>query len=452
MEETMIKQHQQQKQTMLDDERDNRNSQNTDDHHHHDHHHHNDDTKDDRFLPLTRADSEEFFLPFDYEEEITVIREEEEPSPSSAVVATAATKINDQQQQQPPAVDQKIQQPPPSPSSPRQRAVSLLESFFMGELSSSSSSSTSPHIAANNSPVSAIEIDRALTWEQKLLQQPLQPLKRSDSSIHGNESLSSVLEEEPAKVDDGSSLNTDPPPPHHHHHNNTFTRLNKFDRTTSLPLDLSWTSSPSRSVMMNNGTNHPITRRSSLKKVSSYGLIPPNPKASLSSSPLSSSTNSLLKRNVSFGSMRIREYNVALSDHPSCSYGPPVQLSWDYQEKDEVPVDSYEEARKGNRRRGHHLLLSFYERHVLLIKEAGYSKREIKETMKEVERVKRERMVTDLFLPASPLDETMEHVMDTVKKFFHRPKQDDDYHDHVHHHLASSSSSSPRPLLREGVV
>ena len=62
----------------------------------------------------------------------------------------------------------------------------------------------------------------------------------------------------------------------------------------------------------------------------------------------------------------------------------------------------------------------------MLIKQAGYSKREIKETMKEVERVKRERQVTDLFLAASPIDETMEHVMDTVKQFFRREPHGDE--------------------------
>jgi hypothetical protein len=38
--------------------------------------------------------------------------------------------------------------------------------------------------------------------------------------------------------------------------------------------------------------------------------------------------------------------------------------------------------------------------------------------MKEVERVKRERMMTDLFLPASPFDETMENIINTVKNMF----------------------------------
>lgn len=147
-------------------------------------------------------------------------------------------------------------------------------------------------------------------------------------------------------------------------------------------------------------------RRSALKKTSSYGNPP-----SISPSPQE------LKRTVGFGTMQIRQYNVALSDHPFCSSGPPIQLSWEYKEQESVPVASYEEARETTnpRRRGSELLLSLYERHVLLVRQAGYSKQEIKQTMKEVERVKRERMTTDLFLPTQCLNETVEEVVKAVK-------------------------------------
>jgi hypothetical protein len=92
-------------------------------------------------------------------------------------------------------------------------------------------------------------------------------------------------------------------------------------------------------------------------------------------------------------------------------------LSWDYQNEEDIPLDSYEESREP-RREVRELVLSFYDRHFLLLIQAGYSKKEVKEAMKEVERVKRERLVTDMFLPASPLDKTMEHVIETVKKYF----------------------------------
>lgn len=176
-----------------------------------------------------------------------------------------------------------------------------------------------------------------------------------------------------------------------------FALLCKGDRSNSLPR------SHSTSFKV-------LTRKPSLKKISSIGRLSNHESADG------------LKQSVSFGNLKIREYNVALSNHPSCSYGPPVQLSWDYREKEVVPLDSYEESREPRREAGD-LVLSYYDRRFMLLKQAGCSKTEVKASMKEVERVKRGRMITDLFLPASPLDETMEHVIDTAKYYF--KKQED---------------------------
>jgi hypothetical protein len=139
--------------------------------------------------------------------------------------------------------------------------------------------------------------------------------------------------------------------------------------------------------------------------------------SSLYSQANSDSTTSL-KRNVSFSSLEVREYNIALSDHPSCSYGPPIQLGWDYRQKEAVQVEDYEETRSQQPRRGRHeLVLSYNVRRHLLLKRAGYSDQDLEEAISEVDRVKRGRTVTQTFLVASKLDETMEQVLDHVKAF-----------------------------------
>jgi hypothetical protein len=139
--------------------------------------------------------------------------------------------------------------------------------------------------------------------------------------------------------------------------------------------------------------------------------------SSLYSQANSDSTTSL-KRNVSFSSLEVREYNIALSDHPSCSYGPPIQLGWDYRQKEAVQVEDYEETRSQQPRRGRHeLVLSYNVRRHLLLKRAGYSDQDLEEAISEVDRVKRGRTVTQAFLVASKLDETMEQVLDHVKAF-----------------------------------
>jgi hypothetical protein len=135
------------------------------------------------------------------------------------------------------------------------------------------------------------------------------------------------------------------------------------------------------------------------------------------------SSNSSLcssNRNVSFTEISVREYDVELSDHPSCSFGPPIQLGWEYEEKEKIPVEDYEGSRSP-RREVHELVLSYNARRRLL-KQSGYKKKEILAVEKEVDRIKRERLVTEFFLPYSAIDETIEKVFVGVKQLF-RPKQ-----------------------------
>jgi hypothetical protein len=186
----------------------------------------------------------------------------------------------------------------------------------------------------------------------------------------------------------------------------SFQKLQHKDRADSMPLE-------------------GLTRKSSMKKISSIGGKLYQSHSSLGCS----SSNNGMKREISFGNLEIRQYDVALSDHPSCSYGPPVQLSWEYQRENVVvlPVDSYELTRSPRRDRGD-LVLSYNDRRHMLLKQAGYSKKEVKQAMKEVDRVKRERLVTDMLLPASILDEAVEASVDYVKQFFlpspqHPPQQ-----------------------------
>jgi hypothetical protein len=167
-----------------------------------------------------------------------------------------------------------------------------------------------------------------------------------------------------------------------------FTRLSQSARAQSLPV------CPAGS----------LPRKGSLKRISSM------------CSQTNSESSSSLKRTVSFSSLEVREYNIALSDHPSCSYGPPIQLGWDYRQKKAVQVEDYEEVKLQQPRRSRHdMVLSYNVRRYLLLKRAGYSSQDLEKAMSEVDRVKRERVMTGMFLPASKLDETMEYVFDRVK-------------------------------------
>ena len=182
-----------------------------------------------------------------------------------------------------------------------------------------------------------------------------------------------------------------------------FTPLKESGRRVSMPTSL-----PSSR----------LPRKPSLKRISSFKSIG----SVKSDKSTSSAKEEGIKPSVSFTNLEIREYDMTLGDNPSCSYGPPVSLGWDYRDAEVVPVEKYERARakKCPRRSTRQLVLSHNVRKYLLLKTAGYSKAELREAMKEVERIKNQRAITDLLLPASKLDEVMEGVLDHVKLMFQK--------------------------------
>jgi len=188
-----------------------------------------------------------------------------------------------------------------------------------------------------------------------------------------------------------------------------FSKLVSGDRANSMPLY----SAP-------NGLNA-LPRKPSLKRVSSFASSNSGSGRQQQTRQRVSSSNSL-KRNVSFTKLEIREYSIALSDHPSCSYGPPIQLGWEYCDRKAVELDEYERQRSP-RRNMDQMVLSYNVRRYLLLKRAGYSKKELLEAMKEVDRVKRDRTVTDMLLPVSKIDEALEEAMTNLKGIFFPPRQ-----------------------------
>ena len=121
------------------------------------------------------------------------------------------------------------------------------------------------------------------------------------------------------------------------------------------------------------------------------------------------SSNSL-RRNVSFGRLETREFSIALSDHPSCSYGPPIQLGWEYRDRVAVPLESVVQSPK---RTGPNVL-SYHVRRKLLLKQ--YQPEELVKAMNEVERVKRERHLTGWSVMA--VDEALENMREAVQRVF----------------------------------
>mmetsp|Transcript_8881 Transcript_8881/g.20550 ORF Transcript_8881/g.20550 Transcript_8881/m.20550 type:complete len:248 (-) Transcript_8881:101-844(-) len=121
------------------------------------------------------------------------------------------------------------------------------------------------------------------------------------------------------------------------------------------------------------------------------------------------------KVSVTFKDIEIREYNQTVGDHPNVSYGPPISLDWDYEEKGTVDLDAYEEGR-GNRRSLREMMLNYYARKNTLLWVCGLSDEDLKKATKDVHRAQFQRGVTKYFLPVSKVEE----VAQSAKRKFKR--------------------------------
>lgn len=304
------------------------------------------------------SDGDDFFLPMD---DSTACEDGDEPNLQPyAHRVSAATGLVDQERKQ-------------------HAAILRLEHFFLGD-----SCDVAPKAKENSSPVAVMDLAFQSSPKRNMFGHIIE-----DVTHRPLQRMSQSAEE--------TSYDETP----------TFSKLKLSDRAHSLPLTLNTFNDSLPICGADSLPLKVITKKPSLKKISSIGTG--------MSKRIASEGN--FHRTVSFSSLSIREYPPAISDNPSCSFGPPVQLDWEYEAEQTHPIDLYEQSRQP-RRASHDLLLSYYDRRFLLIKQAGYSRKEVTEAMKAADRVKRERMLTDLFLPAQALDETVENFLDFVKRFF----------------------------------
>ena len=127
-----------------------------------------------------------------------------------------------------------------------------------------------------------------------------------------------------------------------------------------------------------------------------------------------------INRNVHFGRVHIRQFGISISENPCVSEGPPIELGWDFRQQQPsqaLSVDQYEAIRLPRRRRRlQDFLLTDRERRRMLL--ARYTHQDIKECIRQVEQIKRQRVLTYLMLPASALDEAAEDMYRYVTRSF----------------------------------
>ena len=94
-----------------------------------------------------------------------------------------------------------------------------------------------------------------------------------------------------------------------------------------------------------------------------------------------------VKRSVSYGSVKIREYERVVGDNPGCSSGVPIGIGWNYQVTEETDLDDVQHQQKDS---SPAVPLTSEERETVL-KRWNYSSGEINESQHEVSRIQSQR-------------------------------------------------------------
>ena len=102
---------------------------------------------------------------------------------------------------------------------------------------------------------------------------------------------------------------------------------------------------------------HSVTATQSLSSESNGEEPPPVLESSTVSDDSVKGRGSERSAKVRFGSLKVREYNITISDNPCVCGGPPIGLGWHGKDVFECGIDAYERKRQ-SRRTGRELVVS----------------------------------------------------------------------------------------------
>lgn len=138
---------------------------------------------------------------------------------------------------------------------------------------------------------------------------------------------------------------------------------------------------------------------------------------SSSTSESKSSEPAPCRKSVKFDKVIIRTYPIELGDNPGGTQGPPLTISWKYDDEFSTSVDVFEKTRIPLRRHADkdELWISPVRRHILLQK-AGYSARELREAIEEILAIRKQRNST-LYWSKFPLCEMVMETSENIVKY-----------------------------------
>lgn len=118
---------------------------------------------------------------------------------------------------------------------------------------------------------------------------------------------------------------------------------------------------------------------------------------------------------VSFQNVEFRCFEQCAGDNPAVSIGTPVSLDWEYEDKEAMGVDSYEESR-GKRRTSRQLMMNYFQRRTLLSYRYGLSEEEINAAEKAANKARNQRALTRTLLPASLFEDLVTSAARKTKR------------------------------------
>ncbi|KAL3937621.1 MAG: hypothetical protein SGBAC_007313 [Bacillariaceae sp.] len=137
--------------------------------------------------------------------------------------------------------------------------------------------------------------------------------------------------------------------------------------------------------------------------------------SALSNAANEHSSSSSFKSQVGFRDVEVRHYERCISDNPSVQDGAPIGIGWKVHEEEKFSVDEFEGNRELSRSPDiTQLMLPKTHRQELLLS-AGFSKKEIAQSVRSVIKVKNQRRQTVNNLDKIPIEEFMENAKSSMK-------------------------------------
>lgn len=132
-----------------------------------------------------------------------------------------------------------------------------------------------------------------------------------------------------------------------------------------------------------------------------------------SSSATPSASRIPLSHSVSFGNIEMKEYEVIVSDNPSCS-GAPIGIGWRSSEVIKIDIDDYETNRAPRRERAELIMSPIFKRDFLT--SLGISGEEIAASIRVNRRIRTQRQTTYENRKWQPVEEKLETIVRYVKR------------------------------------